>query len=516
MTRFTSLALAGAALAVLAEASAPSSVHAQDETIDFGDDASVWSNDRECDDPRFEGPGMAVGLLLDEDRGHDATDCRTAYDAGRVTFLGGALDAGADTAGLDTPAIAPDAPDAVIPFLPTASDVDVDDIDFGDDSSVWANDGECDDPRFTGPGVAVGANRSNARRDASDCRAVMDSGQASFTGDLEELFTGSYDGIEFGDNSGPYADDGECDDPRFAGAGVAFAADRSGAQRDAADCRAAYDAGEADFVGDLDPPFEGLHDGIDFGANTGSFPFDNECDDPRFSGANVAFGASRENVMADADDCRRAYDDGLATYEGELESLFEGSADGIDFGDNSGPYADDDECDDPRFSGSAVAAGPRREHVRQDAHDCHEAYQAGTASFDGELEPLFSGVYEGVDFGNNEGPFADDGECDDRRFRGFGMASTPWSGESEYRDAADCQALYAKGFVRFVAADGLFAGQFQGVDFGDNSGGFANDGECDDSRFEGPGMGSDSGDNDFRDAMDCKTNFEEGSIILRE
>lgn len=53
-------------------------------TIDFGDDASEWANDFECDDPRFQGPGMTATPLLDSDIRHDATDCRTAFEQGRL------------------------------------------------------------------------------------------------------------------------------------------------------------------------------------------------------------------------------------------------------------------------------------------------------------------------------------------------------------------------------------------------------------------------------------------------
>jgi len=53
--------------------------------IDFGDDSSVWANDGECDDPRFQGPGTH-SILLEEDRGADATDCRTLYEAGQITL----------------------------------------------------------------------------------------------------------------------------------------------------------------------------------------------------------------------------------------------------------------------------------------------------------------------------------------------------------------------------------------------------------------------------------------------
>ena len=56
--------------------------------IDFGDDNGDWANDNECDDSRFEGAGMTATPLLEEDIGHDATDCRTAYEAGNLTLRG--------------------------------------------------------------------------------------------------------------------------------------------------------------------------------------------------------------------------------------------------------------------------------------------------------------------------------------------------------------------------------------------------------------------------------------------
>jgi hypothetical protein len=59
-------------------------VHAQ--SIDFGDDSSMWANDGECDDPRFQGSGMAM-TLLDSDIRRDATDCRLGVEAGRLRVL---------------------------------------------------------------------------------------------------------------------------------------------------------------------------------------------------------------------------------------------------------------------------------------------------------------------------------------------------------------------------------------------------------------------------------------------
>ncbi len=54
--------------------------------VDFGRDSSEWANDGECDDPRFTGPGMTETTLLDSDRFRDATDCKAAFDAGRLSL----------------------------------------------------------------------------------------------------------------------------------------------------------------------------------------------------------------------------------------------------------------------------------------------------------------------------------------------------------------------------------------------------------------------------------------------
>jgi len=71
------------------------------QTPDFGDDASVWSKDGECDDPRFTGSGMA-GVLLDEDTLHDATDCRELYERGSIRPAAMQVDPSAQTGVLDT------------------------------------------------------------------------------------------------------------------------------------------------------------------------------------------------------------------------------------------------------------------------------------------------------------------------------------------------------------------------------------------------------------------------------
>jgi hypothetical protein len=50
-------------------------------------------------------------------------------------------------------------------------------IDFGDDTSEWAKDNECDDPRFTGIGVDEILNAEDQSHDAADCRALCEAGE---------------------------------------------------------------------------------------------------------------------------------------------------------------------------------------------------------------------------------------------------------------------------------------------------------------------------------------------------
>ena len=58
------------------------------QTPNFGDDSSTWSQDGECDDPRFQGTDTA-STLLDEDPLSDATDCRDLFNLGRITLRKG-------------------------------------------------------------------------------------------------------------------------------------------------------------------------------------------------------------------------------------------------------------------------------------------------------------------------------------------------------------------------------------------------------------------------------------------
>jgi hypothetical protein len=111
----------------------------------FGDDTGAWTNDGECDDPRFVGDGMAE-ILLDEDKYADATDCRVLYEAGYIRLRRG---------------------DSSTPG----------NVDFGADTGDWILDGECDDPRFIGDGMAEVLLDEDRLADATDCRLLYEAGR---------------------------------------------------------------------------------------------------------------------------------------------------------------------------------------------------------------------------------------------------------------------------------------------------------------------------------------------------
>jgi hypothetical protein len=235
--------------------------------IDFGDDASQWSNDGECDDPRFTGPGMTTTPLLDEDIMHDATDCRLAFKAGRL------------------------------------------EVDFGNDNGQWSNDGECDDPRFAGPGMTTTTLlEADIRHDATDCRTAFEAGQLTLSGSVETAGAPNAtpaptqpgvnaQGVNFGDDNGQWSNDGECDDPRFIGPGMTTTTLLDDDIRhDATDCRTAYEAGRLS---------------VNFGDDNGQWSNDGECDDPRFAGPGMTTTTLLDSdILHDATDCRTAFEAG--------------------------------------------------------------------------------------------------------------------------------------------------------------------------------------------------------------
>ncbi|MEM9351065.1 MAG: hypothetical protein AAGA47_12460 [Pseudomonadota bacterium] len=109
--------------------------------------------------------------------------------------------------------------------------------EFGDDSGSYTRDGECDDRRFFGPDTAPDIDSENIGRDASDCRAAFEAGTAFIWNQSEAAAATSCEAIDFGNDGSDYADDGECDDPRFEGIGAATTLLSGDRGRDATDCR---------------------------------------------------------------------------------------------------------------------------------------------------------------------------------------------------------------------------------------------------------------------------------------
>ena len=135
----------------------PTAAQAQDEPY-FGDDSSQFALDGECDDARFIGFGMAEVVMTDS-IARDATDCRDAFADGTLE-----------------------------PNPLFAEPAEAGQYDYGDDTSEYANDGECDDIRFTGSYAAETIYLyEDIAHDASDCRAAVEDGRAHWQANARDF-----------------------------------------------------------------------------------------------------------------------------------------------------------------------------------------------------------------------------------------------------------------------------------------------------------------------------------------
>ena len=285
---------------------------------------------------------------------------------------------------------------------------------FGDDSSPFAVNGQCNDPRFTGPGTAQPLNASNIRRDGTDCADLFYRGKVQFKDPSQgpQPPAGSlvrYN-IIFGDDSGSFANDQGCDDPRFEGPGTAIMGPEF-MYHDASDCLAQYENGTAflkapgnaipppivanpggqqsgpgnNGQGNPNPGNGGIGVLLDFGDDSGTFPVDGECDDPRFTGPGMADATTlrQSNVMRDATDCEKLFNQGQVWLPNQGNGAPQPPSGFQDFGDDNGTFPMDGECDDPRFSGPGMAdpATLRQSNVMHDATDCRDLFQQGKISF---------------------------------------------------------------------------------------------------------------------------------------
>ncbi len=131
-------------------------------------------------------------------------------------------------------------------------------IDLGANDGPFADDGECDDPRLVGEGMASALLTDSIGRDAADCSAALKKGTVSLNPWYVE--PASVSDISYGDNASDFAHDGECDDIRFTGDyadAMIYLVEDIG--HDADDCRAAVKSGEASWQGAIPNPVRGMN-----------------------------------------------------------------------------------------------------------------------------------------------------------------------------------------------------------------------------------------------------------------
>ena len=132
------------------------------------------------------------------------------------------------------------------------------DINFGDNTSDYANNGECDDPRFAGEGMASILTVTDRMRDAVDCEAGVKAGKLTF--EPMPFYRGqgrppTMGEIRFGDDASAYANDRSCDDSRFGGRLMASVLIEGDIGHDATDCRTGMVQGELVYLGTAGRPY---------------------------------------------------------------------------------------------------------------------------------------------------------------------------------------------------------------------------------------------------------------------
>ena len=279
---------------------------------------------------------------------------------------------------------------------------------------------------------------------------------------------------------------------------------------------------------------------IIFGDDTSEWALDGVCDDPRFAGDAMDKDLLDEDKFRDAQDCRAGVKSGALTLKPNAQNVIEVNSVAkatIDFGVNGGDWAGDGLCDDARFAGIAISAMQTRDRIFQDAGDCAAAFDAGNVHIkkgafltqtDADAAKKASQDFAGTDLSQNTGKpdfgddsygWADDGNCDDKRFVGEGMSRAPYMPFAVAADASDCRAAWDAGSVTWRTDESLglkgVGAQFDGIDFGADATQWAQDGKCDDTRFDGEMIGSrDHGQGN--DRTDCLLTYRAGTVALIE
>ncbi len=257
---------------------------------------------------------------------------------------------------------------------------------------------------------------------------------------------------------------------------------------------------------------------IDYGTNGGDLALNGVCDDRRFDGVGTADARNWDALGKDAQDCREAVTAGTAHLWTVADGIARSQDVAVDFGDNQSEYADDSACDDPRFEGHGATESPYVENIGHDANDCRRLFEFGQIFMrDINFTDLPEPEVQDPLYGDNSGDYPFDGECDDRRFVGEGMAgSLGWKNTG--KDAQDCRELAEAGKIHLI--DQTQAGTLTDctvIDFGDDSSEYAQDGTCDDYRFDGLGAAPQILlDYIGGDATDCRRMCDYGLLFLRD
>lgn len=169
-----------------------------------------------------------------------------------------------------------------------------------------------------------------------------------------------------------------------------------------------------------------------------------------YPGSALGAAASALSVGCKAPTTEAALVDVVATTSPTFDRI---GAD-FDFGINDDMLTGDEACADPRFTGPGMSPPPwRAGNTKRDAADCSAAWDAGRLLLRTQ-ESLGIGnigeVHDGIDFGTDDGAFANDGLCNDSQFTGTSMGREDHMSDAR-TDRSDCLVAYMGGTVRPVS-----------------------------------------------------------------
>jgi len=305
-------------------------------------------------------------------------------------------------------------------------------VDFGSNASTWAHNGLCEDARFEGPRTL---QKSLIKRDASDCKALLDAKLLRWNGPAGIVVAGQFMPLGY---EGDW--DGMCSDTRFSGPG--FQEQSSPSQGlDAYDCKVLYEKGEVQ----MSPPasIELAGQTIILGDDAG-YANDGACDDNRFRTAEDD-DVSPSDPFHDATDCRQLLEQGAIELIPPLTEVIDGVE--IMLGDDSSKVAHNGVCNDPRFEGPGSSFYAGAAEVGHDATDCAAQLAHGLEWIgEGRVPPPGALVYNDggrVALGDDLGPFAINGVCEDTEFQ------STWkeviAPGARLHDATDCAYMLTTG-----------------------------------------------------------------------